>query len=77
MLYCEMFDQKLERSNATIHKISSRVTAATTSRVVQLMPRLTHQSSAQLIRTGTMISSCTWLAPLLLSARRWSHRPRY
>jgi hypothetical protein len=34
--------------------------------VVQLMPRLTHQSSAQLMITGTMISSCNELALLPL-----------
>ena len=33
------------------------MTAATANSLVQLMPRLTHQSSAQLMITGTMISS--------------------
>jgi hypothetical protein len=36
--------------------------------VVQLMPRLTHHSSAQLIRTGMMVSSrnlaSAWVATL-------------
>ncbi len=77
MIYGETFDQKPERSNSTIHKIKTRVTTVTTRRVVQLMPRLTHQSSAQLMITGTMISSCNELALLPLSARRWSYRPRY
>jgi hypothetical protein len=34
------------------------VTAATVKRAVQVMPRLIHHSSAQLINTGTTISSC-------------------
>src|SRR6266478_8033022 len=38
--------------------ISASVMIATTRRVVQLMPRLTHHSRAQLITTGTIISSC-------------------
>jgi hypothetical protein len=38
--------------------ITTSVTAVTTRRVVQFMPRLTHQSSAQPITTGTMISGC-------------------
>ena len=46
--------------------ISSSVSAATLKRVVQVIPRLIHHSSAQLINTGTMISSCKrpslWLA---------------
>src|ERR1700716_203911 len=63
-----MFDQKLERSNSRIQKINTRVTTATARRVVQLMPRLTHQSSAQLITTGTMISSCN--APRPVAAQR-------
>src|ERR671912_53419 len=33
------------------------VTAATTRRVFQVMPRLTHHNSAQLMTIGTMISS--------------------
>lgn len=33
------------------------VIAATARRVVQVMPRLTHHKSAQLMMTGTMISS--------------------
>ena len=44
------------------------VIAVTTRRVVQFMPRLTHHSSAQLIMTGTMISSCKGL-PSCRSAR--------
>ena len=66
MLYGEMLDQKPERSNSTMHKINTRVTTVTARRVVQLMPRLTHQSSAQLMITGTMISSCNELALLPL-----------
>ena len=66
MLYGDTLDQKLERSNNTIHKINTRVTTVTARRVVQLMPRLTHQSSAQLMITGTMISSCNELALLPL-----------
>ena len=66
MLYGETLDQKAERSNSTMHKIKTRVTTVTTSRVVQLMPRLTHQSSAQLMITGTMISSCNEFALLPL-----------
>jgi hypothetical protein len=38
--------------------IAASVIAATTSRVAQLMPRLTHHSSAQLMTTGMMVSSC-------------------
>jgi hypothetical protein len=64
MLYGETLDQKAERSNRTMHKINTRVTTVTIRRVVQLMPRLTHQSSAQLMITGTMISSCNELALL-------------
>jgi hypothetical protein len=45
-----------ERSNSNTQMITTSVTAAT-SRLVQLMPRLTHQSSAQLMITGTMISN--------------------
>ena len=66
MLYGETLDQKVERSNSTTHKINTRVTTVTVRRVVQLMPRLTHQSSAQLMITGTMISSCNELALLPL-----------
>ncbi len=66
MLYGETLDQKAERSNSTMHKINTRVTTVTARRVVQLMPRLTHQSSAQLMITGTMISSCNELALLPL-----------
>ena len=66
--YGDRLDQKPERSNSTIHKINTRVTTVTASRVVQLMPRLTHQSSAQLMITGTMISSCNELALLPLDA---------
>ncbi len=46
----------------------AKVTTATTRRVVQLMPRLTHHSSAQLITTGTMISSCN--SPRLVGSAR-------
>ena len=46
-----------ERSNSNTQMITSSVTAIATSRLVQLMPRLTHQSSAQLMITGTMMSS--------------------
>jgi hypothetical protein len=56
--------QKTDRSSSRIHTINIRVTTATTRRAVQLMPRLTHHSSAQLITTGTMISSCNDLAPV-------------
>src|SRR5580692_975628 len=59
------FDQKLERSNNRMQTISARVTAATTRRVVQVMPRLTHQSIAQPIMTGTRISGRNGLAPPL------------
>ena len=51
-----------ERSNSNTQMITASVTAAATSRLVQLMPRLTHQSSAQLMITGTMISSCNGLS---------------
>ena len=74
MLYGETLDQKVERSNSTTHKINTRVTTVTARRVVQLMPRLTHQSSAQLMITGTMISSCNELALLPLEhdpEKRW------
>jgi hypothetical protein len=50
--------QKFDRSNNTTQIITTSVIAVTARRVVQLMPRLTHQSSAQLMMTGTMISSC-------------------
>jgi hypothetical protein len=43
--------------------ISTMVTAATTRRVVQVMPRLTHQSIAQPIMTGTRISNRNGLTP--------------
>ena len=49
--------QKPDRSNSKIQMITASVIAATTSRVVQFIPRLTHQSSAQLITTGMMVSS--------------------
>src|SRR2546429_5754990 len=48
--------------------ITASVMTVTTRRVVQLMPRLTHHSSAQLITTGTMISSCN--APRLVGSAR-------
>jgi hypothetical protein len=41
-----------------MQRIKSSVITATVRRAVQLMPRLTHHSSAQLIMTGTTISSC-------------------
>ena len=47
--------------------ITASVMTVTTRRVVQFMPRLTHHSSAQLITTGTMISSCN--APASLAQR--------
>lgn len=43
--------------------ITTSVIAVTTRRAVQLMPRLSHHSSAQLITTGTMISSCNLPRP--------------
>jgi hypothetical protein len=46
-----------DRSNSKTLMITASAMAVTTRRVVQLMPRLTHQSSAQLIKTGTMMSS--------------------
>ena len=46
-----------ERSNSNTQMITTSVTAAATSRLVQLMPRLTHHSNAQLMITGTMISN--------------------
>ena len=75
MLYGETLDQKVERSNSTTHKINTRVTTVTVRRVVQLMPRLTHQSSAQLMITGTMISSCNELALLPLEHDPEKHAP--
>ncbi len=66
--YRETFGQKPERSNSRTQKINTRVTTATTRRVVQFMPRLTHQSSAQPMKTGTMISSCN--GPALVAAQR-------
>src|SRR6476619_3040745 len=48
--------------------ITTSVMIVTTRRVVQLVPRLTHHSSAQLITTGTMISSCN--APRLVGSAR-------
>ena len=67
------FDQKLERSNSRMQTISTRVMAATTRRVVQAMPRLTHQSIAQPIMTGTRISNRNGLA---LMAQRAPTEPR-
>ena len=64
-----------KRSNSTTQIINTNVTAATTRRVVQLMPRLTHHNSAQLMKTGTMISSCKGSSSCF-SANRWSRRPR-
>jgi hypothetical protein len=74
--YGETAGQRPERSNSRTQKINTRVTTATTRRVVQFMPRLTHQSSAQLMKTGTMISSCNSQPLLPLSARRLSRPPR-
>src|SRR6266849_1957816 len=48
--------------------ITASVMTVTTRRVVELMPRLTHHSSAQLITTGTMISSCN--TPRLVGSAR-------
>jgi hypothetical protein len=48
--------------------ITASVTAAIVSRLVQLMPRLSHQSSAQHIMTGTMVSSCR--TPVRICAQR-------
>src|SRR5260370_16065048 len=48
--------------------ITTSVMTVTTRRKLQLMPRLTHHSSAQLITTGTMISSCN--APRLVGSAR-------
>src|SRR5258706_15245524 len=48
--------------------ISASVMIVTTRRAVQFMPRLTHHKSAQLITTGTMISSCN--APRLVGSAR-------
>src|SRR6266849_3213265 len=48
--------------------ITASVMTVTTRRVVELMPRLTHHSSAQLITTGTMISSCN--APRIVGSAR-------
>src|SRR3979411_1321540 len=44
--------------------ITASVIAVTARRAVQLMPRPTHHSSAQLITTGTMISSCNARHPV-------------
>jgi hypothetical protein len=38
--------------------IKASVMAATARRAIQLIPRLTHHNSAQLITTGTTISNC-------------------
>src|ERR1700675_611198 len=46
--------------------IAASVMTVSARRVVQLMPRLTHHSSAQLITTGTTISSCN--APRLVGS---------
>ncbi len=53
----DYFTEKPARSSATMTTIKARVTAATPRRVPQLMPRLTHHNSAQLMMTGTVISS--------------------
>jgi hypothetical protein len=68
------FDQKLERSNSKMQTITIRVTTATIRRVVQLMPRLTHQSIAQPIMTGTRISNRNGPAPA--AAQRAPMEPR-
>jgi hypothetical protein len=52
------FVQTPERSNAMMQMMAARVIAATVNRLLQLMPRLTHHSSAQPMMTGAMISSC-------------------
>jgi hypothetical protein len=57
-------DHRLERSNNRMQTISARAIAATTRRVVQVMPRLTHQSIAQPIMTGTRISGRNGLTPV-------------
>jgi hypothetical protein len=49
-------------------QIRASVTAATTRRVVQLMPRPTHHNSAHPNTTGMMISSCKRLSPFGFSA---------
>jgi hypothetical protein len=66
----EASDQKLERSNRRIQAISASVTAATTRRVVQVMPRLTHQSIAQPITTGMRISGRNGLPPVAAQRAR-------
>ena len=47
-----------DRSNSSTAMMTANVIAATVSRRDQLIPRLTHHSSAQLMMTGTTISSC-------------------
>jgi hypothetical protein len=59
---------KPNRSNHTMQIIKASVMAVTARRAVQLIPRLTHHSSAQLITTGTMISSCN--APRSVAVQR-------
>jgi hypothetical protein len=41
--------------------ITASVSAVTVRRATQLMPRLTHHNSAQLMMTGTTISRCNAL----------------
>jgi hypothetical protein len=50
-----------------MQKINTSVTIATTSSLVQLILRLTHQSMAQPITTGMMVSNRNGVT-LLLSA---------
>jgi hypothetical protein len=51
--------QSIERSISKMQTISNSVAAVTASRVLHVMPRLTHHNSAHPISTGTMKSSCT------------------
>src|ERR1700756_3099496 len=50
--------QRLGRSARTTHHINASGTTGAASRVVHVMPRLPHHNSAQLISTGTTMSSC-------------------
>ena len=56
--------------------IKASVMAATVRRAIQLIPRLTHHNSAQLIKTGTTISSCNCTSPVR-QAKRARRLPRY
>jgi hypothetical protein len=51
------FAQKPERSIVTTTTIRASVIAAIVSRMLQVMPRLTHHNSAQHMMTGAMMSS--------------------